>query len=161
MKKHLSSMWTRLHKFIIPLFLLLFFVAPQVYLLRDFGQNMVQDLIQLLWLTAPVAYIYRYQLPLKKVYAEHNNLYISNYRKTIEVSLSSIEKVTQTLYIAKVVHVTLDSETSFGKVIRFRPQGGIMREFNPCPAIEYLARTAGLNHRPDVYKATRREDFDA
>ena len=132
----LSSNWTLVLKIFLPVFWLTFFgaltfaafisnpvEAPQ-FTTKAFKIEML-----IVFTTGLLFFLFTF-VRLKRVDADDENIYVSNYFKTYKYPSNSIEKII--IYnhlILKVAHLHFTGKTSFGKKVFFVPFGSNLREF--------------------------------
>ena len=68
-------------------------------------------------------FIYCFCIRLKLVAIDSENIYISNYFKTVSIPLTSIKKITENCFVnIHPVSITFEQETVFGSKIIFMPK---------------------------------------
>lgn len=118
-KKSLSSKQTIYYKFILPAFLI--FVSglgafATLITNSKFAGGLIGLLIFVILICALICF------PLKTVKIDDSYLFISNYRKTIQIPVTEIEEVTDILYISpRLIWVKFKNTTEFGESILFMP----------------------------------------
>lgn len=118
MKKKISSETTFIAKFIIPVIILLTIIFMSFYIYIKTKKFTFITFI----LIFSFIYLYFYFFKLKKVEIDEQNLYISNYLKTIKVERKKIKKITVFKFLnPKIIIITFNCKTEFGKRITFSP----------------------------------------
>ncbi len=119
MKKEISSKNTFTAKFIIPLILSLTIIFMSLYIYIKTKEFTLITFI----LIFSFIFLYLYFVKLKKVEIDEQNLYISNYLKTIKIEKEKIKKISVFKFLnPKIVIITFNCRTEFGKRIAFLPQ---------------------------------------
>ena len=78
-------------------------------------------------------------LTAKVVQMNGSHLYVSNYRREIQIPFSDVERVTETFFFGpKLITVILKSPTEFGTRIRFLPEDILFDAFRSHPIVKEL-----------------------
>jgi hypothetical protein len=146
-KETLSSPFTFFYKFILPF--LWFFVIGGFFLWLGFEDK--ETLIIFLWIYLIFGMvILAWSIPLKCVEIDYTYLYVSNYKKKIQVPLSQIEKVTDFFYWGTMlpIRVKFKKNTELGASIFFVPYGyfQLLRFLRDHPAVKMIKQRAGLRN---------------
>jgi hypothetical protein len=82
----------------------------------------------------------------KKVSVDERFLYVSNYRKEIEISVSNIDNVTEIKWIrTRPITIHLKNDSEFGRKIVFTPKLDGFRIFADNPLIAELKELSKTN----------------
>jgi len=142
-RQSLSSGLTFFNKFIFPIFWIGGFGIVTTALLFS-EPNMAGGFMVALLLGCLVCYFFCF--PLKSVETDEHYLYVSNYRKTIQVPHSEIESITEAPFInTHPVWIRFRTPTEFGTRIIFIPYyhlGSLLMMSHPVVA--QLKELAGL-----------------
>ena len=124
--RRISSSVTLFLKVFLPTFWLVFFGAFTVAVLASgLGKapllgNWIFKLGVLLFYVVGAAILYFTLIRLKRVERDHENLYVTNYIKSIRYPLSDIQRISETnLILLHLGHITLKAPGTFGKRITF------------------------------------------
>ena len=83
------------------------------------------------WIVGSI-FIYFYSIRLKKVQIDEQNIYISNYIKSISVPISAISRIDENIFLSgHPIFIKLKDKTPLGKVIVFNPKGGYYFRSHP------------------------------
>ena len=125
----LSSNWTLVLKIFLPIAWLSFFCS---FLLSSFLANPIEvpqltnNTFRLsigLFILGGIAFFYFTLFRLKRVDADANYVFVSNYFKTYRYTFDSIDKmVLHDHYLFKAIHIHLKQRGKFGKRIIFLPK---------------------------------------
>lgn len=114
-----------------------------MFLGRSQGAGDPPTLIFLFAWVAGTAFIYWSCIRLKKVSADDNFLYVSNYLKEIYIPLSEIYDVTENVWLnIHPVTIHLKSPSEFGDKIVFMPQIRFFAFFSSHPVVDELKELA-------------------
>jgi hypothetical protein len=138
MRQELSSDSTRLWKFYFPIGWISFMGIGALLALTKLTVEPTAALFVVGWLIGS-SWLYRFASRLKRVALDDNYLYISDYKKEIQLPLSSIEAVGENfLTNPKQVTITLRSPSEFGRKIAFVPERKQFDAFRFHPVVEQL-----------------------
>jgi hypothetical protein len=122
MVRQISSQLTFLHKFILPVLFALSIVNIGILYLTGVWSTEAPGMTGMT-LLLPVAFLFvsiLFQWPLKKVYVDERNLYVSDYRVDATIPITNIERVTE-FFLSEPRRVTIHFKepTIFGRKIVF------------------------------------------
>ncbi|HEV7702694.1 MAG TPA: hypothetical protein VGO46_00320 [Gemmatimonadaceae bacterium] len=150
MRADISSRTTFIYKFIFPaiwisLFGFVGFLALKTGS-RGTGTDKTTGIIMAAAWFLVSALLLRTVIPLMRVQLREGRIYVSNYRREIEIEPSEIERITQNVWInVRPITLHLRHETSFGTRIRFLPPSrAIIAFWKEDPIVDQLRRFAGL-----------------
>lgn len=150
MKRELSSKQTFFLKIILPIFFIAIFTAAILVIVFSSKKGeilpiiIVFPLIGLFGISAMYFTVMRY----KKVSIDDEFLYVSNYRKEIEIPVSNISDVTEIKWVrTRPITIHLKTESEFGRKIIFTPKMNGFRIFADNPIIAELKESANFNKR--------------
>lgn len=135
MKRTLSSQFTVLYKFLLPVFWISLGLYPLLRILFDAHIWVDFDVVFALcvFLAVHIAIDHWNNFPLKKVRRDGDFLYVSNYVKEVKIPMSNIDHVKKTTggywrIPRRRVIVTLKEPSEFGRTIKFVPSGENRRD---------------------------------
>ena len=136
-KEKLSTSATFFYKFIYTGFWIGPFGCFWIYFLSKFANQNQQILYSSIWLLICFLIIYLYG-PVKTVFLCDDELIISNYFRTIRITVSEIQNIKggqwRCWWYPSIVTVTFKHKTRFGKRIRFLPKRHFLFVFLVHPA---------------------------
>lgn len=143
MKRELSSSLTPVWKFIFPVAWISFMGIGGIWSLTKIFIEPFAIWMLGGWVLGS-AFIYLFASRLKKVSIDDQYLYVSNYRKEIQIPLSGIERVKETfLTDPKHIMIFLRSPSEFGSKIVFTPQTRFLGQWRRHPVVKELREIIG------------------
>ena len=134
--KALSTSMTFFWKFIFPTLWLGGFGLGTIAIISTEGFGGLHMLLG--WFFG-FAFIYYLCFRAKRVYIDDNYLYLSNYRKQIQVPLENIQYVSENIMLSpRPIFIEFKNETEFGKKIMFIGYTEMFLFFSPHPAVKEI-----------------------
>jgi len=120
MKKIISSKFTFINKFVLPVGWLLFCMSQVAFALRNWSTN--KTVLFAIFLLLLTAFIYWFALKSMKISVSEDFLYVSNFLEEIEIPLTQIEKVKVIRFLrGHPTYIHLKDPSEFGSKILFYP----------------------------------------
>ncbi len=137
MRRKLSSAMTPIFKFVLPVVIVAFCLnaAFRVGVPNGWPVILVMTLMLLVW--------YFFAGRLLVVQLDDKSLYVSNYRREIEIPLSEVAKVVENKLInTRNVTIYLTRPSAFGSQITFMPEVQLFLFFRDHPVVAQLSQSA-------------------
>lgn len=126
----LSSDWTLFYKFFLPTVWVVFFAVVLGFLLFAFRPPFIYQVGALVLYLGGIGFLFITLFQFKRVEADVDRLYITNYFKTFRYTFQSIKKITRLdMIIFKVITLHLNESGSFGKKVRFIRRKTVWEEY--------------------------------
>jgi hypothetical protein len=132
-RRKISSEWTAFYSFVFPATWIIFFLCVALSLGWPRG-----------WIVTPImifGLLITYVLGgrLRVVHVDDRFLYVSNYRRQVQIPLSDVSKITENVLInVHPVTLHLSTPSSFGTRIRFMPKTWQVFFFGSHPVVAEL-----------------------
>ena len=122
MVRQISSQLTFLHKFITPGIFLIYIIGLGIqhftrwFSMKAYGEGSVMLLIPMAFMIVSILFSW----PLKKVYVDERNLYVSDYRVEATIPIADIARVSEFFFSEpRRVTIHFKEPTIFGRKIVF------------------------------------------
>lgn len=136
MKKRLSTSLTFFWKFIFSGIWLGGFGIGSIAAIFTLGEEGFAFLIGLIF---GFVFLNYGCLRAKKVYIDDNFLYVSNFRKSIQIPISNIRDVSENvMFSPRPIFIEFKKETDFGKKIMFIAYSQLLLFFSTHPAVKEI-----------------------